>query len=60
MGAEAGRLALTDAGVDYSSVQQAYAGYVYGDSTAGQKAIYRLGMTSVPIVNRNCRQGVVW
>ena len=33
MGAEAARLALADAGVDYTSVQQAYAGYVYGDST---------------------------
>ena len=30
------RLALTDAGVTYDQIQQAYAGYVYGDSTAGQ------------------------
>ena len=48
MGAAASSLALADAGVDYESVQQAYAGYVYGDSTAGQKAIYPLGLTGIP------------
>ncbi len=59
MGAEAGRRALADAGVDYDRVEQAYAGYVYGDSTAGQRAIYRLGMTGIPIVNvnNNCSTG---
>ncbi len=59
MGAQAGRLALADAGLDYDAVEQAYAGYVYGDSTSGQKAIYHLGMTGVPIVNvnNNCSTG---
>ncbi len=59
MGAEAGRRALADAGVGYDRVEQAYAGYVYGDSTAGQRAIYRLGMTGIPIVNvnNNCSTG---
>ncbi len=59
MGANAGRLALADAGVGYDEVEQAYAGYVYGDSTSGQKAIYRLGMTGIPIVNvnNNCSTG---
>ena len=59
MGAEAGRRALADAGVGYDLVEQAYAGYVYGDSTAGQRAIYHLGMTGVPIVNvnNNCSTG---
>jgi sterol carrier protein 2 len=28
-------------------------GYVYGDSTCGQRAVYQLGMTGVPIVNVN-------
>src|SRR3546814_8518048 len=41
MAEEAINLALADAGLNYSHVQQAYAGYVYGDSTAGQSAIYR-------------------
>src|SRR3546814_3397734 len=42
MAEEAINMALADAGLDYSHVQQAYAGYVYGDSTAGQSAIYRV------------------
>src|SRR5262245_6542930 len=53
MAARATREALADAGVDYSAVQQAYAGYVYGDSTAGQKALYTVGMTGIPVVNVN-------
>ncbi len=59
MGATAGRLALADAGIGYELVQQAYAGYVYGDSTAGQRAIYPLGLTGIPIinVNNNCSTG---
>jgi sterol carrier protein 2 len=59
MGAAAGELALKDAGIDYGHVRQAYAGYVYGDSTCGQKALYRLGMTGIPVVNvnNNCSTG---
>lgn len=44
MGEQAARLALSDAGVDYSKVEQAYVGWVYGDSTAGQAAIYKVGL----------------
>jgi len=59
MAAKAGRLALADAGVGFDALQQAYVGYVYGDSTSGQKAIYALGMTGIPIfnVNNNCSTG---
>src|SRR3546814_561028 len=59
MAEEAINMALADAGLDYSHVQQAYAGYVYGDSTAGQSAIYRVGCTGIPIVNvnNNCSTG---
>jgi acetyl-CoA acetyltransferase len=59
MGERAIRLALADAGLDYTDVQQAYAGYVYGDSTCGQKATYRVGMTGIPVinVNNNCATG---
>jgi acetyl-CoA acetyltransferase len=59
MGSAAGRLALADAGVTYDAMQQAYVGYVYGDSTSGQKAVYALGMTGVPVfnVNNNCSTG---
>ena len=59
MGAEAARLALADAGIGYDKVQQAYAGYVFGDSTCGQAALYPVGMTQIPIinVNNNCSTG---
>ena len=53
------RAALADAGLEFGAVQQAYAGYVYGDSTMGQAAIYRVGATGIPIinVNNNCSTG---
>jgi acetyl-CoA acetyltransferase len=59
MGEQAIRAALADAGLEFSDVQQAYAGYVYGDSTCGQKAVYRVGMTGIPVlnVNNNCATG---
>jgi acetyl-CoA acetyltransferase len=59
MGAEAARLALADAGLGYDKIEQAYAGYVYGDSTCGQRALYQVGMTGIPIVNvnNNCSTG---
>ena len=59
MAGEAVRAALQDAGVDYGEIEQAYAGYVYGDSTCGQKALYGVGMTGIPIVNvnNNCSTG---
>lgn len=59
MGASAARLALADAGLDYASMQRAYVGYVYGDSTAGQAALYGVGRSGVPIinVNNNCSTG---
>ena len=59
MGEKAARLALEDAGIEYDQVGQVYVGYVYGDSTAGQAAVYGLGTTGVPIVNvnNNCSTG---
>jgi acetyl-CoA acetyltransferase len=55
----AARAALADAAVEYRSIQQAYVGYVYGDSTSGQAALYGLGQTGIPIVNvnNNCSTG---
>ena len=59
MASEAVRLALADAGLAYDVVEQAYAGYVYGDSTCGQRALYEVGMTAIPVVNvnNNCSTG---
>lgn len=53
MGAAAAIAALEDAGVAYDDVQAAFVGFLYGDTTSGQKALYRVGMTGVPIVNVN-------
>jgi acetyl-CoA acetyltransferase len=59
MAAEATRAALANAGLDYTQIQQAYVGYVYGDSTAGQRALYDVGLSGIPIinVNNNCSTG---
>jgi len=59
MGAEAATLAIEDCGISYETIQQVYAGYVYGDSTSGQSTIYRVGMSGVPVinVNNNCSTG---
>ena len=50
MAAAAIRQALADSGIDYADIEQAYAGYVYGDSTCGQRVIYEVGMTGIPVV----------
>jgi sterol carrier protein 2 len=59
MAAKAARTALEDSGVDFNDVAQAYAGYVYGDSTCGQRAVYEVGLTGIPVfnVNNNCSTG---
>lgn len=59
MAAKAARAALADAKVEYSEIEQAYAGYVFGDSTCGQRAIYEVGLTGIPVVNvnNNCATG---
>lgn len=55
----AGERALSDACLSYDLVEQVAVGYCYGDSTCGQRAVYQLGMTGVPIynVNNNCATG---
>ncbi len=59
MAREATAMALKDAGIDYKEVQQAAVGYVYGDSTCGQRAVYEMGLTGIPVynVNNNCSTG---
>ncbi|KAI8393573.1 thiolase-like protein [Radiomyces spectabilis] len=58
-GLEAAVKALRDANISYDAVEYATVGYVYGDSTAGQRVLYQLGMTQIPIinVNNNCSTG---
>jgi sterol carrier protein 2 len=59
MAREAGTRALQDAGIPYAEVEQACVGYCYGDSTCGERAVYTLGLTGIPIynVNNNCATG---
>ncbi len=59
MAKEAGTRALEDAGIAYEQVEQAVAGYCNGDSTCGQRAVYTLGLTGIPVynVNNNCATG---
>ena len=59
MARESGTKALEDAGVEYGDVEQGFVGYCSGDSTSGQRALYELGMTGIPIVNvnNNCSTG---
>ena len=59
MARESGTNALQDAGIAFSEVQQGFVGYVAGDSTSGNRALYELGMTGIPIanVNNNCSTG---
>ena len=51
LGQEAVRAALADAGLDYSAVEIAYCGHVLQGTTAGQKVLYGIGMTGIPIFN---------
>jgi sterol carrier protein 2 len=59
MASAAARAALADAQIEYRDVQQAYVGYCLGDSACGQRALYEIGMTTIPIfnVNNNCATG---
>ena len=59
MAERAVRAALADARLDYDLVDQAVASYVYGDSCSGERALYRVGITGIPItnVNNNCASG---
>jgi acetyl-CoA acetyltransferase len=51
MAAAAIRAALADSGLDLSYVEQAFAGYCYGATTCGQRALYEVGMPGVPVFN---------
>ncbi|GIE95621.1 thiolase C-terminal domain-containing protein [Paractinoplanes rishiriensis] len=53
------RAALADAGLEWRQVQRAAVGYVFQPSAAGQRALYDLGPTGIPVVNvsNNCATG---
>jgi len=51
--------ALSDANIQYDSIEQAYCGYISGMSTLGQQSLYGIGMTGIPVFNvhNNCSTG---
>lgn len=59
MAKEAVTKALQDARVSYDEINAACVGYVYGDSTSGQRALYEVGLSGCPVynVNNNCSTG---
>lgn len=59
MGKQSTLRALRDLGLPYNMVQQAAVGYVYGDSCSGQRTLYEVGQTGIPIynLNNNCSTG---
>lgn len=59
MAKAAGEMALKDAGISYDQIEQACVGYVYGESCSGERAVYELGLTGIPVynVNNNCSTG---
>lgn len=59
IGLEAAAAALKDSGLSYKQIEQAVVSYVYGESTSGQRAMYGLGLTGIPMynVNNNCSSG---
>jgi sterol carrier protein 2 len=56
---EAVLMALRDAGLSYDDIQEAYCSYVLGDTSCGQRALYGVGLTGIPIINVNnsCASG---
>jgi acetyl-CoA acetyltransferase len=59
MGGVALKAALKDAGIAYGDIRQAYASYMYGDTCCGQRVLYEVGMTGIPVFNLNnaCSSG---
>uniref|UniRef100_A0A1I7SCA2 propanoyl-CoA C-acyltransferase n=1 Tax=Bursaphelenchus xylophilus TaxID=6326 RepID=A0A1I7SCA2_BURXY len=45
--------ALNDAGLQYKDIQQAFVGYLFGGTCCGQRALYEIGFTGIPIYNVN-------
>ena len=59
MAKQAALRALRDAGIPYSSIDHAACGYAYGNTASGQRALYEVGITGIPVINCNnaCASG---
>ena len=56
MGKQAVYRAIRDIDIDYELIHEAAVGYVYGDSCSGQRVLYELGQSGIPIYNINNRE----
>jgi sterol carrier protein 2 len=59
MAANAINMAVKDAGISARQIEQAFAAYIYGDSTSGQHAFYDIIQSGIPVINvhNNCSSG---
>jgi acetyl-CoA acetyltransferase len=59
MAAKAIRGAIKAAGIDPLLIEQAFAAYIYGDTTCGQHALYDVIQFGIPVINVNnaCASG---
>lgn len=59
MGAEAIKLALKDAGIEAAQIEEAYGGYIYGETCSAQHVFYDVCQSGIPVVNVNnaCASG---
>lgn len=59
LGKQAVNRALMDAGISYEKIEQGFVGYIFESSCAGQRVLYDVGMTGIPVinVNNNCATG---
>jgi len=59
LGKQAVSRALLDSGISYEKVESGFVGYVFQSSCAGQRVLYEVGMSGIPIinVNNNCATG---
>jgi len=56
LGKEAVYRAIRDVNIDYEIINEAAVGYVYGDSCSGQRILYEIGQSGIPIYNINNRE----
>ena len=58
-GCQAVKRALLDSGIKYNKVEEAIVGYVFNSSCAGQRVLYEIGMSGIPVTNvsNNCATG---
>ena len=51
LAAQAGHLALKDAGVDMKAIESLYSGNLYATSGSGQRILQQMGQTGIPVIN---------